>query len=175
MRSKYVWFSIVLAIGLALDQATKSWARHVLRPLFPHARTIIPGYFDFRYAENTGSAFSMFHNVPLAGYGLRIVGVFALFAIFLYLKRAASDRLRFAAELGLLAGGALGNMFDRFAFGRVTDFIVWKVGVHEWPTFNVADALLLVGVGLILIDPPTLLQATHAPTGKKPAPPSESA
>jgi signal peptidase II len=56
------------------------------------------------------------------------------------------------AELGLLAGGALGNIVDRIAFGKVTDFVVWKIGTHEWPTFNIADAALVVGVIGLLFD-----------------------
>ena len=54
--------------------------------------------------------------------------------------------MRVAAELGLIVGGALGNAIDRVAFGRVTDFVVWKLGTHEWDTFNVADAALVVGI-----------------------------
>ena len=57
-----------------------------------------------------------------------------------------------------LAGGAVGNIFDRVRFGMVTDFIVWQVttssGVHQWPTFNVADAALVIGVASILLDWP---------------------
>ena len=51
----------------------------------------------------------------------------------------------------LLAGGAVGNIIDRLAFGKVTDFVVWKYGKHEWPAFNIADAALLVGVAIMLI------------------------
>ena len=62
------------------------------------------------------------------------------------------------AKLGLLAGGAVGNMADRIKFSRVTDFVVWKITtsqrIYEWPTFNIADAALVIGVGLILIDRP---------------------
>ena len=58
----------------------------------------------------------------------------------------------------LLAGGAVGNIFDRVRFGKVTDFILWQIttssGVHQWPTFNVADAALVIGVISILIDWP---------------------
>ena len=68
------------------------------------------------------------------------------------MRRADLRRpLRVAAELGLIVGGALGNAIDRVAFGRVTDFVVWKLGTHEWDTFNVADAALVVGIiGLFL-------------------------
>jgi signal peptidase II len=69
-----------------------------------------------------------------------------------YLRKAAPGQIRLASELGLLGGGALGNIIDRVAFGRVTDFIVWKVGAHEWPTFNVADAALVLGIVGLFFD-----------------------
>jgi signal peptidase II len=69
-----------------------------------------------------------------------------------YLKRARPEQWRLGAELGLLAGGALGNVLDRAMYGRVTDFIVWRLGSHEWPTFNVADAALVVGIVGLLFD-----------------------
>ena len=68
------------------------------------------------------------------------------------MRKAAPDARRLGAELGLLAGGALGNVIDRIATGRVTDFIVWRAGAHEWPTFNIADAALVVGIIGLLFD-----------------------
>jgi len=54
--------------------------------------------------------------------------------------------------LALVAGGAVGNLIDRIYFGVVTDFILWRYEIHEWPVFNVADVVLVVGVGLMFID-----------------------
>jgi signal peptidase II len=51
-----------------------------------------------------------------------------------------------------VGGGAIGNLIDRIAYGKVTDFIVWHIKDHEWPAFNVADAALVVGVGLMALD-----------------------
>jgi signal peptidase II len=51
-----------------------------------------------------------------------------------------------------VGGGAIGNLVDRVMYGRVTDFIVWKYHGHEWPAFNIADAALCIGVGLMLLD-----------------------
>ena len=125
------------------------------------AVVIISGFFDLRYSENPGSAFGLFRGIPGARYLLFVVGVVALLVVASYLKRAAPEGRRLGVELGLLAGGALGNIIDRVAFGRVTDFVVWKVGTHEWPTFNIADAALVVGVVGLLFDlrPPTDEQA----------------
>jgi len=51
-----------------------------------------------------------------------------------------------------VGGGAAGNLIDRIRYGRVTDFIVWHIKEHEWPAFNIADAALCVGVGLLVLD-----------------------
>jgi signal peptidase II len=114
--------------------------------------TVIPNFFELRYSENPGSAFGMFRNVPGARYLLFVVGIVALVVVATYLRKAADNAWRIGAELGLLAGGALGNVIDRAMFGRVTDFIVWRVGAHEWPTFNIADAVLVVGVAALFLD-----------------------
>ena len=154
MSSKYKLFSLVFGIGLALDLGTKQWARQLLKPRFPDALTVIPRYFELRYSENTGSAFGLFRSLAGGRYLLLAVGVAALCALAYSLIKADPRRARFGAELGLLGSGTLGNVVDRLAFGRVTDFVVWKVGSHEWPTFNVADAALVVGLALLLIEPP---------------------
>jgi signal peptidase II len=150
--AKYRWFAAVFVLSVALDQASKVWARHALRPIYPAVKTIIPGFWDLRYSENPGSAFGLFRGVPGARYLLFVIGIGALIIVATYLRKAAPDARRLGAELGLLAGGALGNVIDRILYGRVTDFIVWKAAGHEWPTFNIADAALVVGVIGLLFD-----------------------
>ena len=150
--AKYRWFAFVFALSLALDQGSKIWARQVLKPIYPAVKSVIPGFFDLRYSENPGSAFGLFRGVPGARYLLFVVGIVALVFVASYLRKAPAGARRLGAELGLLAGGALGNVIDRVASGRVTDFIVWRAGAHEWPTFNIADAALVVGVIGLLFD-----------------------
>src|SRR6476659_7133966 len=152
MASKYRWFITVFILSLGFDQGSKIWARHVLRPIYPAVKTVIPGFFDLRYSENPGSAFGLFRGVPGARYLLFVIGIGALIIVATYLRKAAPDARRLGAELGLLAGGALGNVIDRIMYARVTDFIVWRAGSHEWPTFNIADAALVVGVVGLLFD-----------------------
>jgi lipoprotein signal peptidase len=152
MATKYKVFILAFVLSLAVDQATKVWARAELRPKYPEVVTVIPGFWDMRYSENPGSAFGLFRGLPGARYLLFVIGIGALVVVGSYLRKADPGARRLSAELGLLAGGALGNIVDRVAFGRVTDFVVWKVGTHEWPTFNVADAALVVGVVGLLFD-----------------------
>ena len=152
MAAKYKAFLIAILLSLALDQGSKIWARHSLKPKYPDVVTVIPGFFELRYSENTGSAFGLFRSLPYARYLFFVVGIGALWVVSSYLRRAKPEQRRLGVELGLLAGGAIGNIIDRAAFSRVTDFIVWKVAGHEWPTFNVADAALVLGIVGLFID-----------------------
>ena len=176
---------IVVSAGLltlAADQATKVWARGAL--LAPGEfqytedsgkKAVIPVIgsqpgMEFRLSFNKGSAFGLFSGTSGARVFLSIVGLFALGLIFYLLKRPESDSKVFVYALGFVAGGAVGNLVDRIAFGEVTDFIwVWLTPsirlVWPWPAFNIADVGLVVGVGLMI--PAMLLQ--KAPVEQKPS------
>jgi signal peptidase II len=101
---------------------------------------------------NPGSAFGMFSNQEYARIFLSVIGVVALAAIVYMVKKARNDQSRLLWALGLVAGGAIGNLIDRIYAGVVTDFVVWKYYAKEWPTFNIADVALVVGVGLLFLD-----------------------
>ena len=150
-RRRWIFLASV-TFALAFDQLSKLWARHVLLPIYPRVVTVIPRYWEFRYSENPGAAFGLLRDIPGAHYFFVPIALGIAVGAFLYVKRANMRHAgRVAAELGLIVGGALGNAFDRVAFGRVTDFVVWRAGHHEWDTFNVADAALVVGIiGLFL-------------------------
>jgi signal peptidase II len=149
---KVKWFVIALLLSVTLDQGTKIWARQALRPRSPGVIQVIPGYFEFEYAENTGSAFSLLRGRPEAPYILFAFGIVALGVVFMYLRKAPPGHRRLGAELGLLAGGAIGNLIDRALYHHVTDFILWRAGSHRWPNFNIADAALVVGIIGLMID-----------------------
>lgn len=177
MKAKYLTFILLFLLSFGLDQGTKIWARRNLRPegypnAYPTAKVVVKNYFDLRYSENPGSAFGFFRNVNGAKHLLFGVGVLCLFIIGMWLVKVPGSAPWLGAKLGLLAGGAVGNMTDRIMYSKVTDFIVWKVttshNIHEWPTFNIADAALVIGVGLILIDRPRdqLPLDEPAPAGK---------
>ena len=152
-RRKYVLFTVFAIVSLVLDQWTKVMARDVLRPRGPfNPKVIIQGFFDLRYAENPGVAFSMLQDLPGGRLLLTALALVALVVVIAYLRKTPVEATRVHIALGLVGGGAIGNLIDRVMYGKVTDFIVWKKGIHEWPAFNVADAALCVGVGLILLD-----------------------
>jgi signal peptidase II len=136
-----------------LDQWTKVLAREHLRPLGRgEFKTVIEGFFKLRYSENTGVAFGRLQTLPGGRVLLTLIAIAAFVLVVYYLRKTASDFVRMQVALGLVGGGAIGNLIDRIAFGRVTDFIVWHYKHHEWPAFNIADAALVVGVGLMAID-----------------------
>ena len=153
MRPRYLGFAVTAALALACDQLAKIWARHALLPIYPQVKTVISGYWDFRYSENPGAAFGFLRDVPGAHWLFTVVAVGIAVGAVVYLTRTVLRHpLRVAVELGLVVGGALGNAIDRVAYGHVTDFVVWKLGHHEWDTFNVADAALVVGIIGLVID-----------------------
>jgi signal peptidase II len=121
----------------------------------PHR--FIENYWHFRYVENPGAAWGLFDELPDAVRRpfFHVVSLVAMgFILFMYVRLEPSQRLvRWA--LALVMGGALGNFVDRLLRGYVIDFIDWhwrnQPGMH-WPTFNVADVAICVGVGLLLVD-----------------------
>jgi signal peptidase II len=102
---------------------------------------------------NHGSAFGLFANSPgIARIFLSLVGIGAVIAMALMMKKARKDQAILHWALALVVGGAIGNLIDRIYFGVVTDFVLWHYHSKEWPVFNVADVVLVVGVGLMFID-----------------------
>ena len=149
-KRKYVIFVVLSLLTVILDQWTKSLARHSLAPLGHRGRVVIEGFFNLRYSENTGVAFGMLQNMP--GLILTLVALGAFVLVLSYLRKTPDDHVAIHVALGLVGGGAVGNLVDRLMFGRVTDFIVWHYKGHEWPAFNIADAALVVGVVVMALD-----------------------
>ena len=133
---------IVAAVVLA-DQLTKWWAvdRLASGPVHVFWR------LDFSLSVNTGSAFSLFQGATAA---LVVVAV-ALVAVLLVMVWRAPTFGR-AAILGLILGGALGNLHDRVAYGSVIDFIEVHIFSYHWPDFNIADSAVVTGACLLFLD-----------------------
>ena len=114
-------------------------------------------FLMLRYAENPGAAFGLFRRLPPGARGplFHLVSIGAVVLITVYWLRLRGTRQEIWALIGLplVLGGAIGNWVDRLARGFVIDFIEahWK-DVYTWPSFNVADSAIVVGVVLLLID-----------------------
>ena len=141
---------LLVSVGvIVLDQWTK-WL--VELHLSSHtAEPVIPGFLNLTHVRNTGVAFGLFASDG-GGLLLTILGFGALAAVALYFWFApARDRWLLVA-LALVVGGAVGNLIDRVTSGAVTDFIDVYVGSHHWPSFNVADSAISIGIVLMAID-----------------------
>ena len=108
-------------------------------------------FFNLVMVWNRGVSFGLFaHEAEVMPYVLSGVAVAISVALLVWLARA--ERRWIAAAIGLVVGGAVGNVIDRLRFGAVADFFDVHVAGWHWPAFNVADAAIVVGVGMILLD-----------------------
>lgn len=142
---------ILATTVFVLDQATKIWisARMPIGTYgLPGAITVIDGFFYLVHVGNTGAAWSMFTGrSPL----LAMLALVTLGAIFFW-RKALSLRIRVVqVGFGLLCGGIVGNLVDRLIHKHVIDFLDFHFGSYIYPTFNVADSGICVGVGIYLL------------------------
>lgn len=116
---------------------------------------VIPGFFDIVHTENRGVAFSLF-NDSTSEWRTTLLVLFAMAAVVLvggFIFRRAEKLDRYSlAGFALILGGALGNVFDRIVWGRVTDFLDFYIGAYHWPAFNVADSAIVIGSVLLLLE-----------------------
>ncbi len=173
-KRKWTLFAIVSLLSLIADQATKIWARAEL-PIGPPSSpacqsgvdvveaiasrrcqgmpvSVIENFWDWRLSMNPGSAFGLFSSQGSARVFLSIVGVLAVGGMIWMLRKARPDQRVLHWALAFVAGGAVGNLIDRIYYGVVTDFVLWRYHSKEWPVFNIADVVLVIGVGLMFID-----------------------
>ncbi len=149
---------IIAAIALALDQASKFFFYDLLVTQGYRAIEVLP-FFNLVTVWNYGISFGMF-NSGSAGGSIIFVGLALaiVVALLVWLRSAASALI--AAALGLVIGGAVGNVIDRLRFGAVFDFLDFHVAGWHWPAFNVADSAICIGVLLLCIDALFLTQAS---------------
>ena len=143
-------YCVLVLITVILDQLTKMLIVQALQ-LYESVE-IIPGFFNLVYVTNSGAAFSLLADVdsPWRHYFFLGVGILAVIGMsFAAWKLAAVNRY-YSIALGMIAGGAIGNLLDRLRFGAVVDFLDVYVGRYHWPAFNVADSAICVGAAVFL-------------------------
>ena len=135
-------FGPTALLTVVLDQAAKALA---LAYLGPGAVAVLGGLIQFTLSRNSGSAFGL----PTPAWAAIAVSLAVCVVVSVYVLRsgAAFPRVRRVA-LGLIVGGALGNLADRVSAGAVIDFIDFKI----WPVFNIADIAITVGVAALMIE-----------------------
>ena len=157
--ARAIYLFIVLVVVL-LDRWTKHMVAQRIR-LYAHVQ-VIPGFFRLTHTENTGAAFSLFadSNAPWKTAMLIAFSAIALVVVSVLLWRNHHAHIATGMGLSLIMGGALGNLWDRLARGRVIDFLLVYVKQYQWPVFNLADSAIVVGAGLLIME--TLLAKSHS-------------
>jgi len=145
-------YLLIALIVVLLDR----WTKHIVAQrisLYSHIQ-IIPGFFRLTHTENTGAAFSLFADstAPWKTGLLIAFSVIALLVVSVLLWRNHHAHIATGIGLALIMGGALGNLWDRLARGRVVDFLLFYVKRYQWPVFNLADSAIVVGAGLLVLE-----------------------
>jgi len=116
--------------------------------LFSPSIELLGNFFRLTYVENSGIAFGInFNNGPIIFTALASV---ATIFISLYLWKSKDKNYIFKLSLAFILGGAIGNLVDRYLFGKVVDFFHLSIGQYSWPVFNVADSFVTIGMVLYL-------------------------
>ncbi|MEX2316670.1 MAG: signal peptidase II [Pirellulales bacterium] len=162
-RSRYVLFTTLAILGCAADLVTKAWVFAI--PALRAGQTLWwwPGHVGIELSRNWGALFGIGQDMVWLFASLSIVAAVAI-PVWLFRYNAARD-LWVTIALGLVMGGVLGNLYDRLglsaetwmprgetrnAVHAVRDWVLWQINdERRWPNFNVADSLLVVGVGLL--------------------------
>ena len=143
VKTRLAALSIVGVIAV-LDQSTKclvSWAR----PNFQ----VIPGFFNIHYVENTGAAFGILQGRQTL---LTLVSILAIGVLLFLILSEREEKRGLLCAFALILGGTCGNLIDRVRLGYVVDFLQFYVKQYYWPSFNVADSAITIGVGLLIIE-----------------------
>jgi signal peptidase II len=139
----------VALVVLVLDQLTKWWIRAIV--MDPPREIPVMPFFNLVYARNTGVSFSLFQADSPAGQWL-LAGVALLIVAGLVVWMLRMGRGWPTAAIGMVVGGALGNVVDRLSLGYVFDFLDFHWQGYHFPAFNLADSAITVGVAILLID-----------------------
>jgi signal peptidase II len=140
------------AAVVALDQISKyGILRHFGEAGCVDRREPVTAFLDLVLTCNRGMSFGLFntgHGLSVPLFSIAAIGVVAI--LVWWLSRVQSEML--AAALGLIIGGAIGNVIDRVRFGGVIDFLYFHLGSWYWPAFNLADSAICIGVAVMLFD-----------------------
>ncbi len=140
---------LAIPIALAIDQISKAWALDALWPPYSPGIALLP-VLNLRLGFNTGVTFGIFAESAADAVWVLVAVKLAIVAwLCFWLKRSAARAE--ALGIGMVIGGALGNVLDRLRIGAVTDFIDAHYGGWHWPTFNLADVAIVCGVALLMV------------------------
>lgn len=145
-----LWWYVLAVVVIALDQYTKSLATAAL----DYGRPVeVFSWFNLTLQHNTGAAFSFLSNAGgWQRWFFSTVAVVISLGLVVWLWRMPREQWLLALSLGLILGGAIGNLWDRLALGYVVDFISVHYAGRYFPAFNVADSAITAGAACMLLD-----------------------
>jgi len=143
------WGILAALVAVVVDQVTKAWALEALWPPYSDGVTLLP-VLNLRLGFNTGVTFGIFAESAAGAVWLLVLVKLGVVAFLVHWLRRSTTRPESAA-LGLIIGGALGNIADRLRLGAVVDFIDAHYAGWHWPTFNMADVAIVCGVGVLIL------------------------
>lgn len=149
---RFLYFSVSAVVILG-DRLTKLFIARYVELNFGIIN-VIPNFFAITHVENAGAAFSLFADWPQRVRVPLLVGFssVAMIVVCYLLWNSAAKFSWTGLALAFILGGAVGNLYDRIVFGRVTDFLHFYIGNHMWPDFNLADSAILCGATLLFVD-----------------------
>src|SRR3954465_73018 len=145
-------YILLVGFTLCLDRWTKSLIQN--RFSLNESVSVIDGLFNITYVRNTGVAFGIFSSIssPAKSVLLSLFTAVAAVVVIIYSVRSPVRNRLLQIALGFILGGALGNLYDRIRFGYVIDFLEFYYRNYHWPSFNVADSAISMGVVLLGIE-----------------------
>ena len=152
MKRKYWVLLIACLLVLVLDQYTKYEIQKSL-PLH-HRVEVIKGFFNLTHVRNTGGAFGIFGG-KRGGMGtlfFMAVSFIAIGSLLFFVWKAKEDEKNLVLSFSLVLAGAIGNLIDRLRYGEVVDFLEFYLSSFYWPSFNIADASICIGIGLMALE-----------------------
>lgn len=166
MTGRRIGLSLLFLGLVGADRVTKILAERTL--VFGDPVPVIPGFFQFTLVHNTGMAFGLLDDLRIGSKAWILTGVSAaLIGAIVWFALKAGPLSRWTATgITLMLAGALGNMWDRMTLGYVVDFFDAYVGNTHWPVFNVADATICAGVGLLILESVAEFRATPSPPNR---------
>ena len=146
-----VHFLLALLVVILDRWSKRLVAAHI--QMYTHIQ-VIPGFFRITHTENTGAAFSLFADSPshFKTAALIMFSAIAMVVVSILLWRQTRALTVTGIAFSLILGGAVGNLWDRVASGRVVDFLLFYVKQYQWPVFNLADSAIVVGASLLVLE-----------------------
>jgi len=147
-----IWARLILISGSIIfaDQLTK-YIIKINIALYDNI-IVIKNFFNITHILNPGGAFGFFAS---SSPGVRkciflfVSSIVALLILWFY-KKYAENFIFLSIGLALIFGGAVGNLIDRFIYGKVVDFLDFYMGTYHWPAFNIADSAITIGMGILI-------------------------